>query len=404
MKIVEKIFIILGLMTFLGTLYRFSEVGLVPQSLITLIKYSVWASIIIVNCIFLKNNLIAVKQNRLLTILMILVFLSFLWSDFPGFTFKVATEIFFMSLFGLYIAQRCSLKELVEILAFSLLIQAFMSTFFAIFFPVIGIDSEFHSGAWQGVFGQKNALGSVMVLSLFTFLNLPKENSSLYKWFGCIYSLVLILLSTSKTSLVISILLLLIMLFYQQFKWRGKISVILANLGVLTIGCITLVVLTYWIEILTGIGRDPTLTGRTPMWGMMIAKLMERPLLGYGLRAFWAPESPHAIEVSQVLGSGWIPSGGHNGWLDLSLDIGLIGISFFLLNYLMTFTKVLKLAYGTKKSEYLWPLAYLIYLAMNSVTESYLLTQGNLIWILYITVVVMVNKSSPPNKNIFFQI
>ncbi|MDJ0618161.1 MAG: O-antigen ligase family protein [Calothrix sp. MO_192.B10] len=399
LKLAERIFIILGLTVFLGTLYRFSEVGLIPQNLITLIKYSTWASIVIINCIFWKDNLIALRQNILLTILTILVLLSFIWSDFPRFSLNIAIEILFMSLLGLYIAQRCNLKEQVEIIACCLLIQAFMSSFFAVFFPGIGIDNEFHPGAWQGVFGQKNSLGSVMVLNLLTFFTLPKENSNLYKYFGLIYSLLLIFLSTSKTSLIISILLILIVFFYQNFRWRGKISVIFANLGILIIGCIALVTLTYWIEILTGLGRDHTLTGRTPMWGMMIAKLMERPLLGYGLRAFWAPKSPHAIEVGQVIGTGWIPSGGHNGWLDLSLDVGLIGLSIFIINYLMTFAKALKLAYGTQKPEYFWPLAYLTYLAMNSVTESYLLTQGSLIWILYVTVVVMLNKKYPSNKN-----
>ncbi|MDJ0675578.1 MAG: O-antigen ligase family protein [Calothrix sp. MO_167.B42] len=398
MKLIEKSFIVLGFMVFLGTLYRFSDAGLVPQNLITLIKYSAWVSIIIVNCIFLQKNFIAIKQNMLLTGLIILILMSFLWSDFPSFTLSVAVEVFFMTLFGLYLGQRCNLKEQVEILAFSLLIQALMSTFFAILFPTIGIDSAFHSGAWQGVFGQKNALGSAMVLSLLTFFNLSRENSNLYKWFGFIYSLMLILLSTSKTSLVISIFILLIMLFYQRFKWRGKISFILANLGILTIGCMTLLVLNYWGEILTSLGRDPTLTGRTPMWGMMIKKLMSRPLLGYGLRAFWAPESPHPIEVGQVIASGWIPSGGHNGWLDLSLDIGLIGFSLFLLNYLITLAKALKLAYETKKTEHFWPLAYLSYLGMNNLTESYLLSPGSLIWILYVTVVVMINKNDSSNR------
>jgi exopolysaccharide production protein ExoQ len=396
-RLIERFFIILGLMSFLGILYVFSEIGVAPQGVITLIKYSIWLILISLTCIFGKRIISTVSRNISLYLLTALTFLSFLWSKFPYFTLSNATEVIMMTLFGLYFATRFSLKEQVELVACTLLIAGILSTIVALGFPLVGIDQEAHAGAWKGVYGQKNVLGSMMVLSSLTFFALPKENSALYRWFGFTFSLVLMLLSTSKTCLVVSFLLMLIIMFYKNFKWQGKISVIFGNIFILILACVAVVVLTYWVELITGLGRDPSLTGRTLIWDVMIAKLMEQPLFGYGLNAFWAPNSPYAIEVSQAFRSTWIPPNGHNGLLDLSVDVGLVGLALFLISYFTTFVRSLKRAYASKNSEDLWSLGYLSFLAINNVTESYLMHQYNVYWILYTTVVITMSQTNQRN-------
>ncbi|MCV3216499.1 O-antigen ligase family protein [Plectonema radiosum NIES-515] len=396
-RLIESFFIILGLMSFFGTLYVLSEIGVAPKGVITLIKYSIWLILISLNCIFGKSIMSTVSRNISLYLLTALTFLSFLWSKFPDFTLSNATEVIMMTLFGLYFATRFSLKEQVKLVACTLLIAGVLSTIVALGFPLVGIDQEAHAGAWKGVYGQKNVLGSMMVLSSLTFFALPKENSALYRWFGFTFSLVLMLLSTSKTSLVVSFLLMLIIMFYKNFKWQGKISVILGNIFILILACVAVVVLTYWIELITGLGRDPSLTGRTFIWDVMIAKLMEQPLFGYGLNAFWAPNSPYAIEVGQAFRSTWIPPNGHNGLLDLSVDVGLVGLALFLISYFTTFVRSLKRAYASKNSEDIWPLGYLSFLAMNNLTESYLMHQHNPYWIFYTTVVITMSQTNQRN-------
>lgn len=396
-RLIESFFIILGLMSFPGILYVLPKIGVAPQEVITFIKYSIWLILITLACIFGKSLIATVSRNISLYLLTALACLSFLWSKFPEFTLSNATEVVIMTLFGLYFATRFSLKEQVELVACTLLIAGLLSTIVALGFPLIGIDQEFHPGAWKGVYGQKNTLGSTMVLSSLTFFALPKENSTLYKWFGFTFSLVLMLLSTSKTCLVVSFLLMLIIIFYKNFKWQGKISVIFLNIVILILACVVVVVLTYWVELITGLGRDPSLTGRTFIWDVMIAKLIEQPLFGYGLNAFWAPNSPYAIEVSQAFGSTWIPPNGHNGLLDLSVDVGLVGLALFLISYFTTFVRSLKLAYASKKSEDIWSLAYLIFLAMNNVTESVLMHEYNPYWVLYTTVVITMSQLPSPS-------
>lgn len=202
----------------------------------------------------------------------------------------------------------------------------------------------------------------------------------------------LIILSTSRTALVLFSLILVIMFIYQKFRWRGKISVIFFDLGILLLGCLSLGTFSYWTEILTGLGRDPTLTGRIHIWSVMINRLMENPWLGFGRGAFFAPDSPYAVEIGQVMGTGWHPPHGHNGFLDLAIDFGLIGLSLFLITYFRTFAKIVKRAYATRKPEEIWLLAFMFFLSMNNITESFLLYQANLYWVLFLTIAFTVNQ------------
>ncbi|NMF61501.1 O-antigen ligase family protein [Brasilonema octagenarum] len=391
LRIAEKAFIVLGL-SFLSGVFGVDSLGLVLSSaVVTFIRFFVWGMSTLLVAVFWKNTIITCRNNILLCILSVIALLSFFWSEFPDFTLFNSRDVLMMTSFSLYFATRFNQKQQVQVIANTLLIGCFLSIIAAFVLPSVGIHQASdamvsHPGAWKGVYGHKNNFGSMMVLSSVTFFTLPKENSFLYKWFGFGFSLVLMLLSTSKTSLVLSFVLIFIIMFYKNFRWHGKISVIFTNIGVLLLGCIIVPLLTYWVELLTGLGRDATFTGRTPIWTYALGRLMERPLLGYGRGAFWAPKSPYAIEAGQALGTGWVAPHGHNGFLDIALDLGLIGFLLFLTIYFTAFVRALKQGYATKNLEYLWPLAYLTFLSINNVTESILLRGENVYWTLFITV------------------
>ncbi len=405
LRIAEKSFIILGLSFFSGVFGVHSLGLLLPKAVITFIRFFIWGASTILVCLFWKNAIITFSRNIFFCFLTLLAIFSFIWSDFPAITLFDTRDILMMTSFSLYFAIRFNQKEQVQIIAFTLLIGGILSTIIALGLPGVGVhgaqtgmETESHPGAWKGVYGHKNTLGSMMVLSGLTFFTLPKENSNIYKWSGLVFSLILMLLSTSKTSLVLSFILILIIVFYKKYRWRGKISVIFIDIGILTLGCIAVLVFTYWVELLTSLGRDATLTGRIPLWGAVINRLIDRPLLGYGRSAFWTPQSGYAIEVSRAIGTSWIPPHAHNGLLDLALDVGLIGVSLFVITYFTTFFQVLKRGYATKNPQELWLLAYLAFLTMNNVTESYLLRQSNLYWVLFSTVIFTVNQKFKPKK------
>ena len=401
LRISEHVFVILALTFFCGAFNQFALGDVIPKAIITAIRFSILGTSTALVCIFWKDTIFLLLHNKLLFLLTFLAFISFIWSAAPEFTLSNIRDMIVMTCFSIYFASRFTLKEQVQHIALTLLIGAFLSTVFAFTIPTLAIHGADHPGAWKGIYGYKNNLGSMMVLSLLAFFALPKDNSKFYKWSGFTFSLVLMILSTSKTSLVLFLLLMFIIIFYKNFHWKGKISILLIDLMILVSGCFSFLIFSYWVELLSGLGKDPTLTGRTPMWGFVISKLMERPLFGYGREGFWAPNSQFAIAAGEtVTTGGWIVPNAHNGFLDIALDVGLIGLLLFLITFIITFARSLKQAYATQYSEKLWSLAFLCFLVMNNMTESFLLRGANVYWVLYISTAFTLSQKSFLKSNV----
>ncbi len=387
LTIAENFFVILSLTFFTGGL-------VVPYSILTLIRYFIWVTVGIVICVQWKKSLFITSRNILLCILTLIILLSFIWSLFPVFTLKNLREVLQMTMFALYFAMRFSFKEQVKLIASTFTIGIILSLYYALAVPSIGIHGADHPGAWKGIYDYKNTFGSMMVLSSLAFFLLPIEKPihHFYKWAGFGASLVMMVLSTSKSSLVIFLLLICMLWIYRNFQWQGKVSIVYLNIAVLIIACITTVGLTEWVSIVTGLGKDPTLTGRTIIWDVALAKLQESPLLGFGRGAFWAPGSRYAIASGKAVAVGFIPPHAHNGFIDLALDIGLIGLLLFLINFAITYFRALNRAYAAQNPEDTWPLAFLMFLAMNNMTESYLLRLSNIYWVLYLTIALSLSQ------------
>jgi O-antigen ligase len=78
------------------------------------------------------------------------------------------------------------------------------------------------------------------------------------------------------------------------------------------------------------IGKDPTLTDRTKIWAFVLG-MHTNPLVGTGYQSFWlGPRLEYFWEFS---GLGHINEA-HNGYLEVYLELGLIGV-FVLLGFLV---------------------------------------------------------------------
>jgi O-antigen ligase len=386
---IEKCFVILGLTFFSGALGVQTPLGvsLIPSPLLTLTRYSVFLISVIIICFYYKNSRLLASRDKLFWVFTVVLFLSFLWSDLPIETLKVNREILYMTAFGLYFAIRFSLKQQVKLIANTFFLGALFSVIFAVFLPEIAIHGADHPGAWRGVYDYKNTLGSMMIIGSLAFFFLPVSNllDRFYKWIGIFLLFTLVLLCTSKTALVIYFLIILILAFYRKFRWRGKISVVFLDIGILILSSVGTLVISQWVTLLTSLGRDPTMTGRTILWSGVLLKLENRPLLGFGRSAFWLPQLSNAREVGFNVGTGFVAPHAHNGFIDLALDVGLIGAVLFLIIYCRAFFRSLKFAYAAKKPEIIFPMAFIIFLTMNNMTESYMLRLANIYWILFIT-------------------
>lgn len=70
---------------------------------------------------------------------------------------------------------------------------------------------------------------------------------------------------------------------------------------------------------------NPTLTGRTEIWNFTLRLIAERPLLGYGYEAVFATGVDGIVQKNAIGFVRAMPTA-HNGYLDIWVQIGLVGL------------------------------------------------------------------------------
>jgi O-antigen ligase len=74
--------------------------------------------------------------------------------------------------------------------------------------------------------------------------------------------------------------------------------------------------------LLTTMGKDATLTGRTAVWDLVLS-LTKNPMIGTGFESFWL--GPRLDKIWSVYW--WHPNEAHNGYIEVYLNLGCIGLS-----------------------------------------------------------------------------
>jgi O-antigen ligase len=78
----------------------------------------------------------------------------------------------------------------------------------------------------------------------------------------------------------------------------------------------------------------------------------------------------------------------HNGFFDLLLQEGILGMFAFVTGYLILWRRALAFLSRTTGPAPLWLCTYLIFLLLYNITEGSILEQNNLLWILYVATAV----------------
>lgn len=361
------------------------------EAILKLLRYSILLIALLLLLARWKTTLRALSKGGVLWLFVGLMVASLSWSMSPSYTLEsIRGEVLPMTAFALYFASRFNMREQMQILAITLGIGAALSLFYAIAIPSIGRHGgdEF-DGAWKGIYPQKNNFSTTLTMTMLVFFVLSLVNQNhrerLLARCGLLLSVAMIVLSTSKSGLIIFILMLIVVMLSRLFRWRGSRSVLVLDIGGLTMLGLGAVLSVTWQAIVIGLGKDPTLSARTYIWTGAIEKIMQEPLLGYGRAAFWVPDSIPAWEVGALASKGFIPSHAHNGFIDIALELGLVGLGLFVLGFIPTYLLALRRAYRARHPEDLWPFAFLTLMVISNMTETVLMTRTSPYWVLYMT-------------------
>jgi O-antigen ligase len=326
-------------------------------------------------------------QSRLLVLLLGWVCLSIVWSIDRQLTIRHFVALLFTTLFGVYFGVRYDLREQLRLVSIALGVVVVASVCACLVFPEYGISSEnpLEQPAWQGVLSNKNNLATLVILEvLILVLYFIRRIQRPLIVIGLALLFFLVVLTQSKTALLYFVLSLITFPFLRAFQRNpAKRRKIVAFALLIAAGLATW---TYsnWENFTYSLGKDPGLTGRFVLWGLALVSIRERPLLGYGYDAFWSSYYGPAADLR--IASGWLTGATtQNGFINLWLDLGLMGVILFVGSFFIIFRQALKLAKTIKTSEGLWPVTFLTFLFVYGLTELSFLSRNNLYWILYVS-------------------
>jgi O-antigen ligase len=136
------------------------------------------------------------------------------------------------------------------------------------------------------------------------------------------------------------------------------------------------------------LNKDLTLTGRTLFWPIIIDKINQKPIVGYGIGGFWQGWRGLDNPAQDVINpNGFVPPHSHNGFLDIATDLGWLGMTLYILSFINTLGKAVIYLSKEKMPEAGIPLILLTFILMTNITETGLLGV-NILWFWYIVIAV----------------
>jgi O-antigen ligase len=249
-----------------------------------------------------------------------------------------------------------------------------------------------NAGAWRGIFFQKNTMGIMMALSSVVFLyDLFSIKRNLLPLLGSIFlvviSAVLVFLSRSASGEAIFLVLTFCsLLAIAWVKWKERLSLkhylaigfVFASAGILVLSK-----LDYLLGLLH---RNSSLTGRVPLWSLLIKiGQSNHPIIGGGFGYPWM-SSQFRLAIQALSGWGFAPVTAHDGFVDIYLHLGLVGI--FLLSALLLTGLYRSIRFIIAEQTLLstFPLILMIFIIFANISESLFLELDSFVWLLLVFV------------------
>lgn len=254
-------------------------------------------------------------------------------------------------------------------------------------------DLLFDGGPIQGLVGSSTLFGFIGLIGLIIFaIQLRARLITRFAgWFWVAMSLATLALTRSATvtvALVAVVIALAFALWARRSGPVGRLPVYIT--GAVVLAAIAGIALFARSWVFSLLGKSSDLTGRVDTWEGVIALAQQRPWFGWGWISYWAPwvEPYKSLDVQ-----GGIPvMSAHNAWLDVWLQLGIVGLLLFVPLVALTLWRVWFRAVDQPRRGYgpplpyatsaLWPFLLMVALVVQSFAESRILIESG--WLLLI--------------------
>jgi len=265
------------------------------------------------------------------------------------------------------------------------------------------LGEAFDDGRWAGVSGSPNILGVECVIAIWAattgLYSSPGKKLKILCFSLLIIAIVLLLGSQSASSLVSSILVVSLIIFFSKYSKISKEKRKQIILGLSYLFAIAAIILVFILPSIVSVdsttqalGRDSTFTGRTLLWGNAKELISLKPILGWGFDNRTAAKDVIWMEVNHY----------HNGYLDMMVRGGMVGFCILAFMYIWYIYKVLLMKSDTfqRNTPYI---AILLTALVYNIGEVAFASWTHAMWVLLMFSLFMVTKTQKrkPNKSVF---
>ncbi len=324
-----------------------------------------------------------------IALLLAIAVASVTWSEAPAISVRRVGALVGTTVVGFYFASAFDLRGQLKILLRFVWAVLAISLVMVLLVPQFGLQHETTGViALRGAMGTKNELGRLMALGVSLFVLTWLQRRRWRDVVGAALCLVALVLSRSVSAMAVLALVAAAAPLLRLLGWRYRHAAWVALFGAMIAA--TLVAWSYLSgaldlrALLASVGRDPTLTGRTPLWNAVAAMIAHKPWFGYGYNGFWLDwQGPSAIVWGEIH---WMAYHAHDGYLDILLDLGFAGLALFALAYARAFVDAVRHVRSAAVSGVLafWPVVFLVYAALSNVTEGFFLKQNSALWVVFV--------------------
>jgi len=324
--------------------------------------------------------------------------LSALWSQDAGLSLRSGLSLLVTTLFAFYLATRFSERQQMSLVVLTGACVSLSSIAVVLFWPQFGLDHQLHEGAWQGLFTQKNVCAESTLFMLTPALALQGSGryGQLLQGSYILLCLLVIFMTQSRTGWAITLL-------YFAFtgglrllgRFERKQMLPLAGSLFAAIAGVVVLAVEYPSLIFSLVSRSDSFSGRAQIWSAISASILRRPLGGYGFDAFWSLTQG---EASRVFASvGWVVTSAHNGFLNVGLELGFIGLALVAGVFFQVFCRAGR-AFRPGHSAYIeWCIGIVFLTVIYNLDERTLMATQYLPWILFTIACVGLRRASNAN-------
>ncbi|MCU1444908.1 O-antigen ligase family protein [Cryobacterium sp.] len=356
---------------------------------------------------------------------MLLATVSIAWSAYPSVSALGITLQWITTITALFIALCLSWTELLRTLAVALRVVLALSLLFEAFIAVfIGhavlpfwveysgkIPAAFYwsrsllleGGPVEGIVASRNLLGFIALLALIVFaVQLAAGTVARGRGiFWVVLALVMLWLTRSAT---VSVALLAVVVALVFALWARRVPPLgrrgLYLTAAALVAAVVVGVVAFSSTLLGLLGKSDDLTGRFDIWNRVIELAGQRPVAGWGWVSYWAPWVEPFDGLAVRKGVQYLQA--HNAWLDVWLQLGVLGLIVFGALAVSTLWRSWFLAVDRPRlgiadtAPYsmtaLLPLLLIVALLAQSLAESRILVESG--WVLLLVLAVKTKRPS----------